>query len=64
MTDQETRPTASSGSSSAAEIFSKADKIQQEIVKAVLNEERKVIHQKHRTRIFDSIVGIIKERVQ
>jgi L-serine deaminase len=48
----------------ASELFRSADKTQQEIVKAVLNEERQVMHQKHRTKIFDNIVRIIKEHVQ
>lgn len=48
----------------ASELFHSADKTQQEIVKAILNEERQVMHQKTRNKIFDKIVGIIKEHVQ
>lgn len=48
----------------ASDMFRSADRVEQEIIKAILHEERQVMHQKHRTRIFDNIVGIIKDRVQ
>jgi L-serine deaminase len=60
----EAKQSAPQTSQSASEMFRSADKTQQRIIEAVLREERQVMHQKHRTKIFDNIVGIIKEHVQ
>lgn len=49
---------------SASEMFRSAEPMEREIIEAILREERQVMHQKHRTKIFDNIVGIIKERIQ
>lgn len=49
---------------SASEMFRHANAVEREIIEAILHEERQVMHQKHRTKIFDNIVGIIKDRVQ
>jgi len=51
-------------SESASEMFRHADHVEREIIEAILHEERQVMHQKHRTKIFDNIVGIIKDRIQ
>ncbi len=64
MINQEQEQASNATSGSAGEIFKNATPKQQEIIKKVLSEERKVIHQKHRTRIFDCIITIIKEHVQ
>ena len=63
MSDQRQEKRGSDGPS-ASEMFRSAERVQQEIIETVLREERQVMHQKHRTKIFDKIIGIIKERVQ
>ncbi len=60
----EQRSTGEAEGPTSAELFRSADKVHQKIIEAILREERQVIHQKHRTKIFDNIVGIIKEHVQ
>jgi len=60
----DTRHSGPATTPTASELFRSADKTRQKIIEAILREERQVMHQKHRTKIFDSIVGIIKEHVQ
>ncbi|MBN1546917.1 MAG: hypothetical protein JW902_09675 [Syntrophaceae bacterium] len=48
---------------SVSQIFAAASKEQQEIIKEILSEERKVFHKGYRNKIYDKIVAIIRGKV-